>query len=491
MNLTSSGLLTGLPTAGNGLYTLASPPPIASAPIPRRSRSPSIRLRRSPPRPRRSRSGPAVVQIRRPGLPQLHGYGPPDWCDPDKRWRPQRHADGRPRHVHLRRHGQQRRRPGSDTETFTLTVNPGSPTNITLTNGSVTAYQPVGTQVGAVSSTDPNAGATVTYTLTGANANLFTIDNADNLTTNSVFDTTTTETYGITVTATDSLGQSTSQPFTITVNPSTAGPANISITGGSVSTEQPIGTLIGTVSSTDPNVGQTVTYTLTGANASLFNISSTGTLTTNNVFTTAQSDSITVVATDSLGLSSTQTFTITVGSQAAASIILDPNDNQSTTVDSPYVSPLTVTVLDANGNPVPDASVTFTLPTSGASGTCRPHREPPTPMANDQTLTANDTPGNFSIGVTVDSGSDPSGSFQLTNLPAGSIAVNLLNDNQSATVGTAYGNPLIVAVNDLQAFRWQASASPSLSHDRGGRNPVVHNRNHQCPGGSQRNVDGQ
>ena len=72
--------------------------------------------------------------------------------------------------------------------------------------------------------------------------------------TNSVFETTTTETFTITLVATDSLGLSSSETITITVDPSTSTPTDITLSNDTVTAYRPIGTLVGLLSSSDPNV---------------------------------------------------------------------------------------------------------------------------------------------------------------------------------------------------------------------------------------------
>src|SRR5205807_419498 len=71
-------------------------------------------------------------------------------------------------------------------KTFTITVNPALPTDIQLSNAIITAAQPSGTTVGTLTTTDPNANQTFTYTLTGSNASLFTVTGSA-LKTNTVF----------------------------------------------------------------------------------------------------------------------------------------------------------------------------------------------------------------------------------------------------------------------------------------------------------------
>jgi hypothetical protein len=75
----------------------------------------------------------------------------------------------------------------------------------------------------------------------------------------------------------------------------------------------------------------------------------------------------TITAASSPLTSATQTETITAGTPVSIKIV--SGNNQFTTVNTNFTYPLVVQVTDAYGNPVPNASVTFTAPTSGATGT--------------------------------------------------------------------------------------------------------------------------
>ena len=65
--------------------------------------------------------------------------------------------------------------------------------------------------------------------------------------------------------------------------------------------------------------------------------------------------------------SNADSFDITAG--AATSISLSSGYNQSTTVGGPFSSALVARVSDQDGNPVPGATVTYTAPATGPSGT--------------------------------------------------------------------------------------------------------------------------
>ncbi|MGO9088374.1 MAG: hypothetical protein ACLQBK_24475 [Candidatus Sulfotelmatobacter sp.] len=92
---------------------------------------------------------------------------------------------------------------------------------------------------------------------------------------------------------------------------------------------------------------------------------------------------------------------------------------QSVTVGTPFAAPLAVTVT-AGGTPVNGAQVTFTAPSSGASGRFANGTATETDttdsngVAKSSTFTANSTPGAYNVTATV-SGAPTTAGFSLTN----------------------------------------------------------------------------
>jgi hypothetical protein len=195
-----------------------------------------------------------------------------------------------------------------------------TPTNLNLSNSTVAENQVIGTVVGNLSSTDPDTGNTFTYSLvtgTGATDNsLFSISN-NQLKTNTVFDYETKNSYNIRVKTTDQGGLSFEKQLTIGVTDVNETPTNLTLSNSTVAEDQVIGTVVGNFSSTDPDTGNTFTYSLvTGTGAtdnSLFSITNNQ-LTTNTVFDyeTKNSYNIRVRTTDQGGLSFEKQLTIGV-----------------------------------------------------------------------------------------------------------------------------------------------------------------------------------
>jgi hypothetical protein len=125
--------------------------------------------------------------------------------------------------------------------------------------------------------------------------------------------------------------------------------------------------------------------------------------------------------------SASATVTVPPGSSTAsgspAAIAATAGTGQSATVGAAFTSPLQATVTDALGNPVAGATVTFTAPGSGASGTFAGGSASATVttdahgVATAPAFTANGTAGGYSVTATV-SGVASSANFTLLNLAA-------------------------------------------------------------------------
>jgi adhesin/invasin len=122
---------------------------------------------------------------------------------------------------------------------------------------------------------------------------------------------------------------------------------------------------------------------------------------------------------------------------------------QSTTVNTAFATPLSVTVKDASNNPVAGASVTFSLPASGASGTfggTATATANASGVATAPTLTANTAAGSYTVTATAGSAT---ASFALTNNPgAAASVVATAGTPQSATVNTTFATGLQATVKD-------------------------------------------
>ena len=196
---------------------------------------------------------------------------------------------------------------------------PYPPTDITLSNANVTAGLPVGTTVGALSSTEPNSPEFFTYSLVagGADNASFSI-NSNNLLTNTIF--VSEGSKSIRVRSTDRNGLSFDRDFTIFVLPSVNHPpTDMSLSANSVAENMPINTTIGALTTTDPDAGNTFLYSFVntgpcpGTDNASFNIIN-GSLQTNASFNFEAKSSYTICvrSTDQGGLTFDKGFTISI-----------------------------------------------------------------------------------------------------------------------------------------------------------------------------------
>ncbi|MCW9681957.1 cadherin domain-containing protein, partial [Dolichospermum planctonicum UHCC 0167] len=216
-----------------------------------------------------------------------------------------------------------------------------APTNLALSTSTIAENQVSGTVVGNFTTTDPDTANTFTYSLVsggGATDNsLFTITN-NQLKTNSVFNFETKNSYSIRVKTTDQGGLFFEKQLTIGVSNVNETPTNLALSNNTVAENQVIGTVIGNLTSTDPDTGNTFTYSLVsgtgGTDNSLFTISGNQ-LRTNAVFDfeTKNSYSIRVQTRDQGGLTYQKQLTINISNLTDNTITGTANTNNITTTN--------------------------------------------------------------------------------------------------------------------------------------------------------------
>ena len=216
----------------------------------------------------------------------------------------------------------------SATKTIHVVVNE-APTNSTLSTSSINENNAVNAVVGNLSSTDIDTGDTHTYTLVsgiGSTDNSsFTIV-GNQLKATAVFDFETKTSYSIRVKSTDAGGLTFEKVFTITVNNVNEAPTNSTLSTSSINENNAVNAVVGNLSSTDIDTGDTHTYTLVSGIGSTDN--SSFTIVGNQLkatavfdFETKTSYSIRVKSTDAGGLTFEKVFTITVNNVNEAPIL--------------------------------------------------------------------------------------------------------------------------------------------------------------------------
>ena len=207
---------------------------------------------------------------------------------------------------------------------FTITVTNvnETPTDLILTPSSIAEGQAVGTVVGNFGTVDPDVGDTFTYSLvagSGSTDNASFTTSGNQLKTAATFDYGTQNSYSIRVRTVDAGGLSFEKAFTISVTPvaSNQAPTGITVSVTSIAENALAGTTVGTLITTDPDAGDTFTYSLAAGTGSTDNVSFQ--IVANQLQTAASFDfetksnySIRVRTTDAGGLWYEKAFTITV-----------------------------------------------------------------------------------------------------------------------------------------------------------------------------------
>ena len=351
----------------------------------------------------------------------------------------------------------------SKTVSFTISVNDvnEAPINFTLagssTGASINENNTANQVIGSFVTSDPDVGQFYTYTLvagTGSTDNsTFNISGADlRVTSANALNFESKSSYSIRVRVTDSgiPAQLLEKVFTITVNDIAEAPTSVSLSNSSVVEGAAIGTLVGTLSAVDPDVGSSVTFSIvgTGANdAGKFVIVNGNQLKTDMVLDheDASTASITIRATDNTGLYKDQTFTISVTNAAPTSINLNNSSISESAAANAVVG--SFSIVDPGG--YAGASVAFTL-VSGTGSTDNASfqiNQFQLKLANGVTLDY-ETKSSYSIRVRgTDSGSpamyvEKVFTINVTNVnePPTNILLSSSNITEGNAVGATVGN---------------------------------------------------
>ncbi len=216
-------------------------------------------------------------------------------------------------------------------------------------------------------------------------------------------------------------------------------------------------TYTGTANLTSTDPAPTV-FTAGGGTATVvFTASDAGVADTITALQTVGTQSIT--ATDTSNATITGTLGGIVVANGPASNLALTGSPQATPLSHAFAQPLSVTVTDLYGNPVPNQLVTFTPPASGASAVLSSH----TATTNSAgvasvTATANSISGTYQVAVTfgpgVAGGGDNADVFLLNNgaglatltatagTPQSTFTGQLFQTNLQATLLDGMGNPI-------------------------------------------------
>ena len=208
-------------------------------------------------------------------------------------------------------------------EVITLTVNDlidEAPTDIVLTGGSVDENAASGTVVAILSTVDADAGDSHTYAITNDPSNFFEIvGNEVRVRPGALINFEAAASHDITIESTDAGGNAYSEVVTINVNDINEAPTDILPNTFSVDENATAGTVLGALSATDEDIGESFTYQIlndpsgnfrvtTGKGAGNLAVAAGATLD----FEVANSHDILLQVTDSAGNTHQETVTVNV-----------------------------------------------------------------------------------------------------------------------------------------------------------------------------------
>jgi hypothetical protein len=289
---------------------------------------------------------------------------------------------------------------------------------------------------------------------------------------------------GVNTATTNSSGVATAPAFTAnattggyTVGASVAGvstPANFSLTnapGAPASITATAGTgqatLVGAAFATllkatvkdaasNPMAGISVTFAAPGSGASgAFGGAATVITDANGVATAPAFTANTIAGTYNVtatvgGVSTPANFSLTNTAGPAFSIAATAGTPQSTVIGTAFPTALKATVLDSFSNPVSGVVVTFTAPSSGASGlfgaSTTATATTTAGVATAPTFVANSTLGPYAVTASA-VGVAGQATFNLTNTSAGPIATDVITSKDRSTIGTTIVSPSFSTVS--------------------------------------------
>ncbi len=246
------------------------------------------------------------------------------------------------------------------------------------------------------------------------------------------------------------------------------------------------------VTFTAPASGASATFAASGSNTLTVGSDATGSASAQMLTADDTAGSYTVTADSAYG-SVSFSLTNTAAGIPATITPLAPT-SQHATVNSRYAQPLAVRVLDAAGNPVVGANVTFSLGSAGGGGAgggsaaaADASFDDGTAQATETTnaggvatspgLRANATSGAFTATATVPHVTEPA-RFTLDNLAAKPHAIAPVgSSSRTATIATRYAQRLRATVRDASGrpvagatvtFRLGATAAAGASAGSGG-----------------------
>ena len=259
---------------------------------------------------------------------------------------------------------------GAVSESFTINVTNvnEAPSDISLSANTVAEDATPAMVIGQFSGSDPE-NDTLSFAMVDG-AGHFGVTGNNLVVTTGGFDFETTQSYSITVRATDTGTPSLTfdKQFTVNVSGVNEQPTDIALSASTVTENVAVGTVVGTFSATDPDTGDTITFTLTDTADGLFGMSGSDLVTAAAIdYESGASHNITVRATDIGGLYREETFAITVNDVADTTPVISHTD--SGYAGSTYTTTVGGGQWQSNGAAIPGETGTTFAMTAAYEGT--------------------------------------------------------------------------------------------------------------------------
>lgn len=243
----------------------------------------------------------------------------------------------------------------SKTETLNILLPNAAPVITSSASASVQENEALSTVVYTATATDAENDA-ITYSLTGADALLFSINSTSGeVTLASPADYETKSSYSITVNAADAL-HTTTQAVTVNVTDVNEAPVNLTLSASSVDENTATPVAVGTLSGVDDDGGESFTYSIVGGadQASFQTVGNSLQFKAGTTldFETKNSYSVTVRATDHGGLSFDKAFNVGVADANDRALITAPASRSVWANISSTLLDISVSDQDAGTNPI-------------------------------------------------------------------------------------------------------------------------------------------
>jgi hypothetical protein len=208
------------------------------------------------------------------------------------------------------------------------------------------------------------------------------------------------------------------------------------------------------VSFTAPTTGATGKFADTGTSSTTATTDVNGVATSASFIANGTVGAYTVMA-SAQEVQTGVSFRLTNTNGAPASVLATAGTVQSAGINATYAAPLVVKVADSGQNPVQFATVVFSAPTSGASGTFADTGTNTTTATSDANgvatspaFTANAVAGPNNVTAVVAGVATPA-TFNLINLAGPAVMIRATSGTPQRTViGTPFSAPLVATVCD-------------------------------------------